>query len=203
VVRVTADGVLDFVGRAGDLVKIRGFRVELGEVENAVSKFPGLSDVTVVAREDEPGETRLAAYVVPAEGSVDIPALRAHVERLLPDYMVPAFVELAALPLTPNGKLDRKALPAPVAESGSSFRAAANPRQERLCAMFSETLGVAEIGVDDSFFDLEGTSLVAMRLISRIQAELGAELTIADLFNASTPAALDELIGAQSEENVA
>ncbi|MGX7827308.1 amino acid adenylation domain-containing protein [Actinokineospora sp. 24-640] len=196
-------GTLEFVGRAGDLVKIRGFRVELGEIDSVVSRFPGLAHVAVVAREDEPGDTRLAAYVVPAGGAeVDLGALRAHTRGLLPEYMVPQFVVLDALPLTPNGKLDRKALPAPAVESESDYRAPSTARLAVLCSLFAEVLGVERVGVDDSFFDLDGQSLLGMQLISRIQAVLGVELTIADLFNAPTAAALDELVGPQSEENV-
>lgn len=192
VVRRTADGSLDFVGRAGDLVKIRGFRVELGEIESVVSKFPGVSDVAVVAHDDDFAETGLAAYVVPAD--VDLSALRAHTERLLPDYMVPTFLALDSLPLTPNGKLDRGALPVPEVASGASYRMPANARQELLCSLFAEVLGVPRVGIDDSFFDLDGQSLMAMRLISRIQSEVGVELTIADVFNAPTPASMDELL---------
>ncbi|VVJ20404.1 CDA peptide synthetase I [Amycolatopsis camponoti] len=199
-VRYTAGGVLDFVGRAGDLVKIRGFRVELGEIETVVSKFAGLAHVAVVAREDEPGETKLAAYVVPAAGgTVDVPALRAHTAELLPDYMVPAFVVLDTLPLTPNGKLDRKALPVPETAVAGEYRAPVTDRQRVLCALFEEVLGAARVGLDDSFFDLDGQSMLAMQLISRIQAELGLEPTIGDLFNAPTVAALDELLPSGGE----
>jgi acyl-coenzyme A synthetase/AMP-(fatty) acid ligase/acyl carrier protein len=200
-VRHTPDGVLDFVGRAGDLVKIRGFRVELGEIETVVSKFAGLAHVAVVAREDEPGETKLAAYVVPASGEVDVPALRAHAAELLPDYMVPAFVVLDTLPLTPNGKLDRKALPAPETAVAGDYRAPVTERQRVLCGLFAEVLGAERVGLDDSFFDLDGQSMLAMQLISRIQTELGAELTIGDLFNAPTVAGLDELMPGEASQS--
>lgn len=192
-VRWTPEGLIDFVGRANDQVKIRGFRVELAEVEAALAKYPGLAHVAVVAREAGTGDKRLVAYVVPESGEVDTAALRAHSRSLLPEYMVPsAFVALGTLPLTPNGKLDRRALPAPVFDDVSaSYRAPRNARQETLCALFAEVLGVPTVGVDDSFFDLNGQSLLAMRLISRIHTTLGAELTIADLFNAPTVAELD------------
>lgn len=203
-VRRADGGALEFVGRAGDLVKIRGFRVELGEIDAVVSRFPGIAHVAVVAREDVPGDTKLAAYVVPADGgTVDLAALAAYTRGLLPEYMVPAFVVLDALPLTPNGKLDRKALPAPVTESDADYRAPTTARLAVLCSLFAEVLDVERVGVDDSFFDLDGQSLLGMQLISRIGAVLDVELTIADLFNAPTPAALDELLGPQTEEKAA
>lgn len=201
-VRITGDGVIDFVGRTGDLVKIRGFRIELGEIETVVSKFGGLSDVVVIARpDDDGGEARLAAYVVPDGGGLDVTALRSHVRRVLPDYMIPAFVVLDSLPLTPNGKLDRAQLPAPAAASAEpAGRAPDSDRQTSLCALFAEALELDAVGLDDDFFELDGESLVAVRLVSRINAELGVELTIGDLFNAPTVAALDELIDAELDQ---
>src|SRR5580692_10065370 len=150
-VRMRQDGLIEFVGRSGDQVKIRGYRVELAEVED--------------------GEKRLIAYVVAEAGQVDtgqfdIGGLRAHATELLPEYMVPsAFVTLDSLPLTPNGKVDRKALPEPVAEASSNYRAPQTARQEILCSLFAEVLGVPRVGLDDSFFDLHGESLMAMRLV--------------------------------------
>jgi len=189
--RWTADGLVDFAGREDFQVKIRGFRVELAEVEAALARYPGLAHVAVVAQEPEPGDKRIAAYVVPESGPADLGALRAYAIESLPDYMVPAaFVELDALPLTPNGKLDRKALPAPDVESVATYRAPETVTQEILCGLFAEVLGVPRVGIDDDFFDLGGQSLLAMRLISRIQAVLGAELSIAVLFEVSTAAGL-------------
>ncbi|GAA3071374.1 non-ribosomal peptide synthetase [Streptosporangium carneum] len=195
-VRLTPRGWVDFVGRANDQVKIRGFRVEVGEIEAVLAEHPGLAHVAVVAREVEPGDKRLAAYVVPESGDADVAALREHATRSLPDYMVPAaFVVVAALPLTPNGKLDRGALPPPDFESLSAYRAPRDATEETLCALFAEVLGVARVGIDDSFFDLDGQSLLAMRLISRIQAVLGEDLPISALFDAPTVAGLAERLG--------
>lgn len=194
-VRMRQDGLIEFVGRSGDQVKIRGYRVELAEVESVLARYHGLAHAVVVAREVEDGEKRLIAYVVAESGQVDVDGLRAHATELLPEYMVPsAFVTLDALPLTPNGKVDRKALPEPVVEGSSAYRAPVTARQEVLCTLFAEVLGVPRVGIDDSFFDLHGESLMAMRLISSIQASLGVELMISDIFDAPTVAELDQQV---------
>ncbi|WP_040407306.1 non-ribosomal peptide synthetase [Amycolatopsis nigrescens] len=193
--RWTPDGLLEFVGRASDQVKIRGFRVELGEVEAVLAGHAGVAHVAVVAKAPEPGEQRLVAYVVPGHGEFDTTALLAHAAASLPEYMLPStVVVLTELPLTSNGKLDRAALPEPVFATAGGYRAPETPRQEALCALFTEVLGVARVGVDDSFFDLDGQSLLAMRLVSRIGALLDVELSIADVFNAPTVSDLDKLI---------
>jgi amino acid adenylation domain-containing protein len=198
-VRTRQDGLIEFVGRSGDQVKIRGYRVELAEIESVLARYHGLAHAVVVAREVEDGEKRLIAYVVGEAGEagtdVDIDGLRAHATELLPEYMVPsAFVTLGSLPLTPNGKVDRKALPEPVIEGPADYRAPETGRQETLCTLFAEVLGVPRVGLDDSFFDLHGESLMAMRLISSIQARLGVELLISDVFDAPTVAELDRQI---------
>ncbi len=194
-VRMRQDGLIEFVGRSGDQVKIRGYRVELAEVESVLARYPGLAHVVAVAREVTDGEKSLIAYVVAEAGRPDVDGLRAHATELLPEYMVPsAFVTLDSLPLTPNGKVDRKALPEPVLEGSSAYRAPRTARQEILCSLFAEVLGVPRVGVDDSFFDLHGESLKAMRLISSIQAGLGVELLISDIFDAPTVAELDQQV---------
>jgi amino acid adenylation domain-containing protein len=198
-VSVGAGDRLVFVGRVSGQVKIRGFRVSLGEVEAVLAKHDGLAHVAVVAREGDAGDQRLAAYLVSGGGEIDLPSLKAHAARLLPDYMVPAwFVVLDALPLTPNGKIDRAALPEPEAGPAVAYVAPRNPRQETLCAIFAEVLAVDRVGIEDSFFDLGGQSLLAMKLISRIRAALEADLSITDLFDEPTPAGLDALLDAQA-----
>jgi amino acid adenylation domain-containing protein len=198
-VRMRPDGLIEFIGRAGDQVKIRGFRVELAEVESVLARYPGLAHAVVVARQVQDGEKHLIAYVVPepdqAGGRFDADGLRAHVAGLLPEYMVPsAFVTLDALPLTPNGKVDRQALPEPVLEASSAYRAPQTARQQVLCELFAEVLGVPRVGVDDSFLDLHGDSLIAMRLINAIQDRLGVDLLVSAIFDFPTVAELDQQV---------
>ena len=170
-VRWRADGNLEFVGRADDQVKLRGFRVELGEVESMLSRHPDLDRAAVTIREDRPGDRRLVGYIVPAAGhAVAGPDIRKYLQEQLPDYMVPgAFVTLPGLPLTPNGKLDRQALPAPDVSAWQAYREPRSPQEEILCDLFAEVLGLPSVGVDDDFFDLGGHSLLVIRLISRVQ----------------------------------
>ncbi|SFK98991.1 amino acid adenylation domain-containing protein [Streptosporangium canum] len=195
------DGLLEFMGRANDQVKILGFRVEPAEVEAVLATYPGLAHVAVVARETEAGEKRLVGYIVPEAGDLDAPALRAHAMDSLPEYMVPTvFVTMDSLPLTPNGKLDRRALPEPDFEAVAPYRAPLDARQEVLCSIFAEVLGVPRVGIDDSFFELGGQSLLAMRLVSRIRAVLGVDLSIGDLFDAPTVADLDRQLGSDPKQ---
>ncbi|PKW00336.1 amino acid adenylation domain-containing protein [Streptomyces sp. 1222.5] len=183
---------LEFAGRVGDQVKIRGFRVEPAEVEHVLAGQPGVAHAAVVAQEQEGGDRRLVAYLVPKTTGLDEAALRSAVAAVLPDYMVPAaFMELAELPLTANGKLDRAALPAPVPQKAVGSTPAAGARQDVLCALFSRVLGVPGVGVDDDFFTLGGESLQAVRLASRIEAELGYEISVGDVLNHPTVAELD------------
>ncbi|MFC3386900.1 phosphopantetheine-binding protein, partial [Couchioplanes caeruleus subsp. azureus] len=154
-----------------------------------VAGHPDVRQAVVVAREDRPGDKRLVAYVTPR--AVDPAGVREHAARRLPDYMVPAVVALDAMPLTSNGKVDRAALPAPAAGTEPG-RAPRNSREEILCGLFAELLGVEQVGIDDDFFTLGGHSLLATRLLSRIRTSLKADLSIRDLFAARTPARIGE-----------
>src|SRR5262249_23451899 len=191
--RWRSDGVLEFVGRADQQVKVRGFRVEAGGVEAALPAHASVSQAAVIARSDGAGSAQqLIGYVVAAAGrEVDAASLRVHVGVRLPEYMVPgAIVELDRLPLTANGKLDRAALPAPDFVVCVGVGLPRTPQEEVLCGLFAEVLGVEEVGIEDDFFALGGHSLLATRLISRIRANLEVELSIRSLFEARTVAGL-------------
>ncbi|MFJ8159292.1 amino acid adenylation domain-containing protein, partial [Streptomyces sp. NPDC096136] len=187
-VRWNDQGELEYLGRSDDQVKIRGFRIEPGEVEAVLQQQPGVSQAVVVARQDQPGDTRLVAYAVPAtpEG-FSSHRVREHLRTLLPEHMVPsAVVQLERMPMTPNGKVDRKALPAPDYTPGRAGRTPNTFEEEVLCRAFAEILGLPGVGVDDSFFDLGGHSLLATRLTSRIRATLNVELPVREVFEAPT-----------------
>ncbi|MGW0855498.1 amino acid adenylation domain-containing protein [Streptomyces sp. NPDC002690] len=186
--RWTAEGEVEYLGRTDHQVKLRGQRIELGEIEAALSAQPGVEGACALVREDDGGEQRLVGYV---QGQADPAEVRAALARVLPDHMVPAaVVVLAAFPLSPAGKLDRRALPAPVFTGGRGARRPSGALEEHLTRLFADVLGVEGAGPDDAFFDLGGTSLLAMRLVARVREECATELTIGSLFETPTPAAL-------------
>ncbi|MEU7413574.1 amino acid adenylation domain-containing protein, partial [Streptomyces sp. NPDC042638] len=189
-------GEIVFQGRADQQIKLRGNRIEPGEIETVLTGHPSVNQAAVIVREDRPGDKRLVAYVVPAvEGVVDTAELSRYAGRELVEYMVPsAIVPLGALPLTPNGKLDRRALPAPGAGTTANGRAARNGVEEVLGGLFAHALGLPSIGIDDDFFAVGGHSLLATRLVSRVRGTFGVQLTLREFFKHPTVALLAEYV---------
>ncbi|MFF1909988.1 amino acid adenylation domain-containing protein, partial [Kitasatospora sp. NPDC058218] len=174
-------------------VKIRGYRIELGEIEARLREHPHITDTVVTVRENTSGEKTLVAYVLPTAGTVlDTPALRAELADKLPEYMIPtAYVAIDAIPLTANGKVDTRALPAPDLDAFTTggYTAPRTPVEERLAAIWAEVLGLPQVGVEDSFFDLGGDSIRAVRLVGALRAA-GHDVTIRDVFQQRTIAAM-------------
>ncbi|MEW5926854.1 MAG: non-ribosomal peptide synthase/polyketide synthase [Gemmatimonadota bacterium] len=192
------DGELEYLGRTDRQVKVRGFRVEPGEIEAALERHGRVREAVVVAGEDAPGDVRLAAYVVPEEGGEPTGAeLRAHLSGWLPDYMLPAaFVPMERLPLGVGGKVDRRALPAPRWGAEAAYAAPRTPTEAVLAEVFAGVLGRERVGIHDGFFELGGHSLLATRVVSRLREALGVEVPLRALFEAPTVAALAALVEA-------
>ncbi len=205
VARYRAGGEIEYLGRADHQVKIRGYRIELGEIEAALSEHPAIVEVAVIAREDQPGKKRLAAYYVSEDqAALDTGDLQRRLKQRLPDYMIPsAFIHLAAMPLTPNGKLDRRALPAPESDRTQTkeFVAPRNQTEELLAAIIADVLGIERVGVYDNFFEEGGHSLLATQVISRIRKAFDIALPLRALFEAPTIAELASRVGFASETN--
>ncbi|MEU2126725.1 amino acid adenylation domain-containing protein, partial [Nocardia niwae] len=189
--RAGQDGVLEYAGRGDQQVQLRGFRIELGEIEAALLTCAGVGQAVALVRDDEHTGQRLIGYVVADNADpVDPAEIRAQVAQFLTGYMVPdAVVVLNALPLTPNGKLDRRALPAPEVVSAVVYRAPSSPVEQAVAEVFAGLLGAAEVGLDDDFFALGGNSLLATRVVARINEALDANVAVRELFEAPTVAA--------------
>ncbi len=200
--RWLADGSIEYLGRNDDQVKIRGFRIELGEIEATLTACEGIREAVVIAREDEPGDKRLVAYVIAAQGAqpsaID---LRTQLLRSLAEHMVPsAFVILEAFPLTTNGKLDRKALPAPdqSAVISRGYEAPQGEVETAIARIWQDLLKLEQVGRHDNFFELGGHSLLAVKLIERMrQVDLAADVRV--LFGQPTLAALAAAVGGHTE----
>ena len=196
------DGTLEYLGRNDQQIKLRGFRIEPGEIEARLTRLPGVRDAAVVAREDVPGDRRLVAYVVAGAEAPDPALLRAGLAAQLPEYMLPsAFVTLDALPLTPNGKLDRKALPAPDVQGLAlgRYEPPQGEAERAIAALWSELLGIERIGRHDNFFDLGGYSLMVFQVIEGLKRK-GYEVALQDVLLAQQLSALAALIGKPRED---
>ncbi|MFI9585747.1 amino acid adenylation domain-containing protein [Streptomyces sp. NPDC052236] len=205
-VQFSGDGVLSYLGRTDHQVKIRGNRVELGEIEARLREEPSVGDAVVVARDDDRGVTQLVAYLVPATGAdvgadvLDVAAVRSALSGSLPATMVPShFVELDALPLTPGGKTDHKALPAPEVRSRRPGRTAREGRERQLCAIFAAVLGLDDVDADEDFFVLGGDSILSMSVSSRAR-KAGLAISPRDVFEHRTPAALAATVAEEARE---
>ncbi|MFJ1551947.1 amino acid adenylation domain-containing protein, partial [Streptomyces sp. NPDC088246] len=204
-VRWRADGRLEFLGRIDQQVKVHGFRIEPGEIEEALTGHPRVRSAVVTAW-GEGEDRRLVAYLVPADHTEGIPAvgdLREHLRRSVPEFMVPSvFVELADLPLAPNGKLNRAALPEPEIgrPDADAFVAPAGAVEELLAGIWNQVLGIDRVGAEDNFFELGGHSLLATQVISRIRAVLGAEVPLSALFDHPTVRGLAATIAGSAEQ---
>jgi len=218
--RWRVDGNLEFLGRMDQQVKLRGFRVELGEIESVLCQHPGVLDCAASVREDAPGDRRLVIYWVPANPGGKPPAggfesqapaagpeLRAFVNSKLPNYMVPsAFVRLDALPLTPSGKVDRRALPAPDPswhQATAEFTAPRTPLEKTLAGIWQTLLKVERIGIHENFFELGGESLLGLRLVNRLREMLGCDVSFVTIFEAPTVATLAKLLEKHHSQAVA
>ena len=198
--RLLENGDIEHLGRIDHQVKLRGFRIELGEIEAVLGENPAVDECVVVAREDEPGQKRLVAYMTAIAGlDLRIRDLRELAKVKLPDYMVPsAFVILPELPLTPNKKVDRRALPAPNRvrpEYAGPWVAARTPTEEALAEIWAAVLCLDRVGVHDNFFELGGHSLLATRMISRVRDRFDVDLPLCDIFESPTLGRLAEAVG--------
>ena len=191
------DGTLEFLGRLDQQVKLHGFRIELGEIESALSQVEGIAQAVVILREDRPGDRRLVAYYT-GRGGLSSTDLAHALKASLPDYMVPAvFLRVDKFPLTPNAKLDRKALPPPKGKRpllAQDFIAPRTEVEKQLATLWCELLQLEEVGIDDSFFDLGGNSLAAVRMANQYHARFGQEISPVKIFQYPTIAKLSEFV---------
>ncbi|MGB7605272.1 MAG: amino acid adenylation domain-containing protein, partial [Lutisporaceae bacterium] len=195
------DGNIEFLGRIDNQVKIRGYRIELGEIESQLLKAEEIKEAVVLDKQDGQGNKYLCAYIV-SEREITVPELRKNLSQSLPDYMIPTyFIQIEKIPLTPNGKINRRALPEPDGEinTGVEYVAATNEIEEKLIKIWNEVLEVGRIGINDDFFTLGGHSLKAIKIVSIIQKELMADISVGEIFSHSTVRKLGEYIGITKE----
>jgi amino acid adenylation domain-containing protein len=200
-VRWRPDGTLEFLGRLDHQLKLRGFRIEPGEIESVLAQHAGVRGAVVIPREDLPGDVRLVAYIVPDGRPLDGNELRRFLEQRLPEYMVPAaIVVLESLPLLPNGKLDRRALPPPDrtdSRDREDYVAPRTPVEEILAGIWATVLRLERVGIRDNFFAIGGHSLLATQVVSRVRTAIGVELPLRALFEHPTVADLATRVGSE------
>jgi acyl carrier protein len=199
--RFLPDGNIEFLSRVDHQVKVRGHRIELGEIEIALVQHPSVEVCVVMAREDNPGDKRLVAYIVP-DATMPAPTvteLRNFLRNRLPDYMIPSnLVVLEALPLTPNGKVDRRALPTPDGARPAleaEFVAPQNDLERSIASVWQEVLKVSKVGIHDNFFDLGGHSMSLVQIHGKLRAKLKRELSVVEMFRYPTVNALAKHLG--------
>jgi hypothetical protein len=207
VVRLRGDLTLEFVGRRDHQVKLRGYRIELGEIEAVLAQHAAVRRSVVVVREDNPGDQRLVAYVVPADDAgIDDAAVRTLLRAQLPEYMVPStIVTLDELPLTANGKVDRKALPLPRSSrsaTGLVAETVMTDTQRKVAAIWCSVLSLERVGLRENFFDLGGHSLLVIRVHAALRRESSVEITVVDLFQRTTVEAQAELLSESAAQNI-
>ena len=196
------DGVIKFLGRVDHQVKIRGYRIELGEIETMLGKHASVGDCVMLLREDNPGDQRLVAYVVPMGGAADASELREHLRKSLPEYMVPNdVVMLESMPLTPNGKLDRKQLPVPGQAQSSvvAYEAPEDELQQTIVDVWQNTLKLDKVGVNDIFFDLGGHSLLIVRVHQLLKAQVDKPISLTDLYRFPTIKSLTDFLNSDGK----
>ena len=197
------DGTIEFLGRRDAQVKVRGFRIELGEIESVLGEHAGVSECVVIVREDQPGDKRIVAYVVPDAEELDSATLRTALKLRLPEYMVPAhFVPLEELPLSPNGKVDKNALPSPdpSRDVEADYEVPSNETERKLAMIWQDVLGVERVGIHDNFFELGGNSLLSTQAMTKIRSAFEIELPLRRLFEDPTVADLARRIGGDAGE---
>jgi acyl carrier protein len=200
------DGNVEFLGRLDHQVKIRGLRVELGEIEAAIAAHEGVREALVTLRQDETGDKRLVGYLVPCNGGLgDLSGLKDHLKKSLPQHMVPsAFVTLDQFPLTSNGKIDRKSLPPPagVLRDGAGFVAPRNQIERSIANVWQQVLGIDRVGIHDNFFDLGGHSLLVIQSRAKLRSAINREVAITDLFQYPTVSSLARYLSGSGEDQL-
>ncbi len=194
------DGNIEYLGRIDEQVKIRGFRIELGEIESKIREIEGINDCAVIVRADSTGDKAIYAYYT-SDDEMSVSEIRDRLSASMPGYMIPAYMmQIETIPVTRNGKLDKRALPEITAKTGREYTAPETETQEIICAIFSEILGVKQVGIKDSFFELGGHSLRATRLVNAIEEKTGVKIALRDVFVSTTPEQLAEIVDSHSED---